>query len=157
MSVSLRSAPAFAALFGAIALVAPIAAASAQTGNAMAEHEARADAHAETIDQRISTLHSELKITPAEESDWQAVAQTMRDNVSSMQKLAESKASQSKQGMTAIEDLQTYTDFAQAHADGLKKLTASFQTLYDSMPAEQKKVADQVFEQSQRHESDKSG
>jgi hypothetical protein len=85
------------------------------------------------------------------------VAQTMRDNVSSMQKLADSKASQSKQGMTAIEDLQTYTDFAQAHADGLKKLTASFQTLYDSMPAEQKKVADQVFEQSQRHESDKSG
>lgn len=98
-----------------------------------------------------------MKITSAEESDWQAVAKTMRDNASAMQKLAATKASESQAGMTAIEDLQTYTDFAQAHADGLKKLTASFQTLYEAMPAEQKKIADQIFEKSQHHESARSG
>ena len=47
--------------------------------------------------------------------------------------------------MTAVQDLQTYQQFAQAHVDGLKNLTAAFSTLYDAMPDAQKKVADQVF------------
>jgi hypothetical protein len=153
----LRSSSALAVLCGAVLLTAPVALVHAQTGNAMADHQSRADAHAETIEQRITTLHGELKITSAEESDWQAVAKTMRVNASAMQKLAATKASESQAGMTAIEDLQTYTDFAQAHADGLKKLTASFQTLYEAMPAEQKKIADQIFEKSQHHESARSG
>ena len=50
--------------------------------------------------------------------------------------------------MTAMDDLQTYATFAQAHVDGLKNLIASFQTLYDAMPAPQKKLADQVFDSS---------
>jgi protein CpxP len=42
-------------------------------------------------------------------------------------------------------DLKTYQEFTQARLDGLKNLTSSFKTLYDSMPADQKKNADQVF------------
>ena len=52
--------------------------------------------------------------------------------------------------MTAVDDLKSYGQFAQAHVDGLKGLTASFETLYNSMPDAQKKVADQVFQN--RHE-----
>jgi len=44
-----------------------------------------------------------------------------------------------------VEDLKAYQTFAQAHVDGLKNLTSSFETLYGSMSASQKKVADQVF------------
>jgi hypothetical protein len=116
----------------------------------------RADAavsHEDTIDQRISSLHAELKITPAEESDWQAVATTMRDNAAAMDKLAPDKAASAKT-MTAIEDLQTYQQFAQAHVEHLKKLTAAFETLYNAMPAEQKKIADEVFERS-HHDDDR--
>ena len=138
------------ALLAALLAAAPVFAANAQ-GSAMAPHESGADEAAETIDQRIASLHETLKITPAEEADWKAVAQTMRDNVAAMQKLASDKQAKSTSGMTAVEDLQTYSAFAQAHVDHLKKLTAAFSTLYNSMPAAQKKLADQVFARS-RHE-----
>jgi chromosome segregation ATPase len=145
------------ALLGAIMMAVPLAPALAQSNNAMSQHQARAEAHEQSVDQRISTLHEQLKITPAEETKWDAVAQTMRDNAADMEKLAASKASQSQEGMTAVEDLQTYMQFAQAHVDGLKKLTASFQALYDSMPDSQKKIADEVFQQSHRHENSTAG
>ncbi|MEJ0072349.1 MAG: hypothetical protein WDO24_30755 [Pseudomonadota bacterium] len=48
--------------------------------------------------------------------------------------------------MTAIDDLTNYEDFARAHLAGLKNLTSSFKSLYDSMPDAQKKNADRVFQ-----------
>ena len=99
----------------------------------------------ETVEQRIADLHASLKITPEEDAAWNAVAQSMRENAANMEKLIASKKTQAPQGMTAIDDLKTYAEFAQAHVDGLKNLTASFATLYAAMPDEQKKIADQVF------------
>jgi glutamine synthetase adenylyltransferase len=145
-----------AAIFGAALLAAPTLPAHAQSSS-MAAHEAKASEHEQTVDQRIASLHDELKITQSEEADWQAVAQTMRDNAAAMEKLAASKATQSQQGMTAVEDLQTYAQFAQAHVEHLQKLTSAFTTLYEAMPAAQKKIADQVFEQSHREQSGGQG
>jgi len=105
-----------------------------------------AETKAETVDQRITSLHSALQITPAEESKWNRVAQSMRENAAAMQKLVAEKTTGMPHGMTAVEDLKTYEQLARAHVDGLKNLTASFETLYDSMPAAQKKVADGVFQ-----------
>ena len=48
--------------------------------------------------------------------------------------------------MTAVQDLTGYAKFGQAHVDGLKNPISSFNTLYNSMPDPQKKVADQMFE-----------
>lgn len=106
---------------------------------------AAADTKTESIEQRISNLHAALKITPDQEPKWKNVAQTMRDNSSAMQKLSAEKTTQDPKSMTAVEDLQTYEKFAQIHVNGLKSLTASFETLYKSMPDTQKKNADQVF------------
>jgi hypothetical protein len=106
---------------------------------------------AETVEQRIASLHTALKITPSEEADWTSVAQAMRENAAAMQKLAADNTVQAPQSMTAVDDLKTYQKFAQAHVDGLKNLTSSFETLYNAMPDAQKKVADQVF-QSSRHQ-----
>ncbi len=145
------------AFAGALAASPVLAWAQDSSGSTMSRHETQADMHAETIDQRISTLHEELKITPAEEADWKAVADTMRDNADAMQKLADDKQSQSKNGMTAVEDLQTYSEFAQQHVDHLKKLTTVFETLYNAMPAGQKKIADQVFSRSQHEARDNQG
>ena len=149
-----KSRLAAAALMGALLLGSPLAAyAQSDTGgdSKMAARASTAEEHEDTINQRITTLHEELKITPAEETDWQAVAQTMRDNAAAMEKMASDKASQSQQGMTAVQDLQTYADFAQAHVAHLQKLTAAFSTLYNAMPDDQKKLADQVFAQSRQH------
>lgn len=105
---------------------------------------------AETVEQRITSLHAALKITPQEEANWTSVAQAMRENAAAMQKLSADSTVQAPQSLTALDDLKTYQKFAQAHVDGLKNLTASFETLYNSMPDPQKKVADQVF-QGSRH------
>jgi periplasmic protein CpxP/Spy len=153
---------AIAALLGATFLASPLTAAYAQTAtNAPVrlvadKSQAATDAtamKAETVEQRIDSLHTALKITPDEETKWTGVAQAMRDNATAMQKLVAEKRAAAPQSMTAVDDMNTYAKFAQAHVDGLKNLTASFQTLYDSMPDAQKKIADQVFQDSGRQAS----
>jgi protein CpxP len=99
---------------------------------------------AETVEQRITSLHSELKITPAQEKDWDAVAQAMRENANSMQQLVDQTHGQNAP-TTALDDLDTYQKFAQGHADGVKNLITPFTTLYNEMSDTQKKNADQVF------------
>ena len=69
----------------------------------------------------------------------------MRENAAAMDKLVQGEAGEGRQNMTAVDDLKTYQDFTQARLDGLKNLTSAFKSLYDSMPADQKKNADQVF------------
>jgi len=102
------------------------------------------------IEARIKSLHTRLKITAAQEPQWQQVAQVMRDNAATVEKLVNERNAKLKT-MTAVDNLQTYTDVAQAHADGLKKLVPVFDTLYASMSDEQKKVADGVFRNIAEH------
>lgn len=100
----------------------------------------------ETVEQRITSLKASLKITPDQEVKWDGVATVMRDNASAMDKLVQTKRAIPAASTTAVDDLITFQDFTQARMDGLKHLTVAFKSLYDSMPAEQKKNADQVFE-----------
>jgi transcriptional regulator len=154
----LRAVQPAALLLGAALLVAsPFAAAMAQSDSKMSSHAMKAEQHEETIEQRIDTLHTELKITADEQPEWDAVAKTMRDNAAAMEKLAAEKAAQSDKGMTAIQDLQTYAEFAQAHVDHLKQLTSAFESLYDKMPQAQKKIADEVFERSRKQNDSSQG
>ena len=97
------------------------------------------------VEQRITQLHAELKITSEEESKWNPVAQAMRDNAANMDKLVAEKRQQGPQNMTAVDDLKTYQEFTQQHLDGIKNLTSAFSSLYDSMSDPQKKNADEVF------------
>lgn len=100
----------------------------------------------ETVDQRIATLKTALKITADQDMKWNAVAQTMRDNATQMEKLVATKRAIPPEKTTAVDDLKTYQEFTQVRLDGLKNLNSAFKALYDSMPAEQKKNADMVFE-----------
>jgi hypothetical protein len=140
---------AIAALLGATMLATPLTAAWAQSPAPKMQASAEStETKGETVEQRIATLHASLKITPDEEKTWNGVAQAMRENASAMDKLVAAKRTSPPQNMTAVEDLKTYQEFAQAHVDGLKNLTSAFSTLYDAMPDPQKKVADGVFQNS---------
>jgi periplasmic protein CpxP/Spy len=156
-SPPMRGVLSVAALLAAAILAAPPAPACAETPAKTTEHHGRAARHAETVEQRIANLHAALKITPEEEPSWQAVAQTIRNNAAALQKLASEKSVQMRQGVTAVEDLQTYLQFAQAHVDGLQRLIAAFQTLYASMPDDQKKLADAVFRNFRQRHADRFG
>jgi len=70
----------------------------------------------------------------------------MRDNESRMQSLISARKAEPVQTEDAVEHLKTYERFTQTHVDGLKMLISSFETLYNTMPVDQKHVADQVFE-----------
>ena len=100
---------------------------------------------AETVEQRITTLKAALKVTPDQESKWDGVANAMRENAASMDKLIQEKQGKMA-NMNAVDDLRTYQEFSQANLDGLKNLISSFKSLYDTMTPEQKKNADTVFE-----------
>jgi protein CpxP len=104
----------------------------------------------ETVEQRITTLHTALKITPAQEPLWNAVAQAMRENAVAMDKAVTQARTTPPQNMTAVEDLKMYQKFAQAHIDGLQNLIVSFEKLYAAMPDAQKKITDDVFRTSGR-------
>jgi len=148
---------AIAALMGATVLASPLTA-RADTAASPAIQLAQAaqsqagagatESKGETVEQRITTLHAALKITPAQESLWNAVAQAMRENAAAMDKLVAETRTTPPQSMTAVADLQTYQKFAQTHVDGLKNLIPSFDKLYAAMPDAQKKVADEVFRSS---------
>ncbi len=145
IAISARSVS-IAALLGSAILAAPLTEALAKsTATATPAAASATETKGETVEQRITNLHTSLKITADEESQWNGVAQAMRENAANMDKLVASNRTNPPQNVTAIEDLTTYRKFAQAHVDGLKNLVSSFSTLYDAMPAAQKKVADAVF------------
>jgi periplasmic protein CpxP/Spy len=95
------------------------------------------------VELRIKELHSELKITPEQEPQFDAVAQAMRDDAKGMEDaIAQRREAKS---MTAVDDLKAYQAIADAHSQGLQKLIPAFQALYDTMSPEQKQNADAVF------------
>jgi len=92
----------------------------------------------------IKDLQAQLKITPAQEELWNKVTKVMRDNAKSMEALHQARVEKAKT-MTTVEDLKSYSEITQAHADGLKNFIPVFEALYASMSDEQKKDADTLF------------
>lgn len=113
---------------------------------------AEKDAHQDRVELRIKDMHAKLNITPAQEEQWGKVAQVMTEDAKTMDKLTQARVEHAKD-MTAIDDLKSYSEITDAHADGVKKLIPVFTALYDSMSDAQKKVADTLF----RHGANKRG
>ncbi len=95
------------------------------------------------VEKHIQDMHAKLKITPAEESQWTNVAQTMRESAIELDK-AIGRRETIVGSAPALDNLNSYSKFLrryrQAHADGVKKLAAAFSPLYASMPDDQKKL-----------------
>lgn len=169
MPARLTRSVAVAALMGATILASPLTIARADTTANAAFQLAQAstpktpgaaaatETKGETVEQRITTLRAALKITPDQEAKWDAVAQSMRENATAMDKLIAESRTTSPQSMSALDDLKMYQKFSEAHVAGLKNLIASFGTLYSSMPDAQKKTADGVFQTSGRQASSARG
>jgi hypothetical protein len=101
------------------------------------------------LETRISDLHSQLQITPEQESKWQAVAKVMHANAEASRKAVEEKR-KDEANLTAVADLNAYAEIAELHAKHVRKLAKVFADLYDAMSPDQKKIADQVFSEHKR-------
>ena len=108
------------------------------------------DAHEDRVELRIKNMHTKLMITPAQEEQWSKVAKVMQDDAKTMDTLTQARVDHAKD-MNAVDDLKSYGEITEAHADGIKKLTPVFADLYASMSDAQKKEADTLF----RHIDDK--
>ena len=100
------------------------------------------------VERRIAGLRSRLKITPAQQPQWDAFAGVMRENAAHMETLQHGRADKVA-AMNASEDMRSYADVARAHADDLQHLAATFDTLYAAMSPEQKAAADRTFHEFQ--------
>jgi hypothetical protein len=119
---------------------APPAASASKSKSA----RARSAAGGRSVEARIKSLHDQLKITAAEEQQWNAVAQAMRDSAKNTSALIADRAKNTK-SRTAIDDLHSYRAVLKSHLDGIDALTTAFEALYTAMPDAQKKIADAVF------------
>lgn len=147
------------ALLGGLAFAAPVYAAvstgagstttSAAPSSGTTKHHKHKSME-DMVETRIKTLHDKLGVTPDQETEWSDVAQAMRDNEASIKTLIEDRHQNAKT-MTAVQDLESYSKIAQAHADGLTKVASAFEPLYDSMSDDQKKNADEVFGRFEGH------
>ena len=100
------------------------------------------------VEDHIEQLHKELRITAAQEPQWETVAKTMRENAEDIDRAID-KREASRKSATAVDDLNSYADVVQAHAQAVKRLADTFTTLYSEMSDSQKRTADEVF--SHRH------
>lgn len=144
------SGPAAFAQAGPNSGVPPASSAPASSGmpSAASGSTATAPKNAQ-IDARINRLHSQLKITSAQQSQWDQVAQIMRQNAEQMSALIRQRdeAAAHPQSMNAVQNLQNYQQIADAHAAGIDHLVPAFQALYNEMSPSQKKTADTLFNQ----------
>jgi periplasmic protein CpxP/Spy len=114
------------------------------TGGSPIPPKEKPDAEATRVELHIGQLHAQLHITPAQQAQWDQFAQVMRDNAKDMNQVLEQRAS-GFASMNAVENMQSYAQIAQQHAQDTQKLATAFQALYGDLSDAQKKNADAVF------------
>jgi len=137
-------------LGAAVAQTTDQSASPAPAANATRSEMAKSDAKRdEAVEHHITELRAQLKITSAEESQWKQVAETMRENARELDRAID-KRDATIASATAIDNLNSYSEIAQVHANGVKKLASAFSGLYSVMTDAQKKEADVVFSHRDR-------
>jgi hypothetical protein len=148
--MSFRTPVLAAALFTSVAALA-LGPASAQTtppavdsgtAQTQAHHHARM-LHGQLVDGRIAFLKAELKILPAQETQWQQVATAMRENANALDQ-AIGTARDQRGTMDAIQRLTMREQFAKLRAENDARLLTAFKPLYASLSPEQQQIANDL-------------
>ena len=122
---------------------------------AVARAEDDATSHAMAVmEAHIHSLHDRLRITGAQQSQWDAVAEAMMANA---RHVAALHGEFENDPPSAPADLRRYAAIAQAHAEDTQRIVAPFEQLYAVMSPEQQKVADDTFRQFERERLRRAG
>ena len=141
LAAALLTSVAALALNPASAQTAPPAANSG-TAQIQARHHVRM-LPGQLVDGRIAFLKAELKITPAQETQWQQVATAMRENANALDQ-AISTAREQRGTMDQVHRLTMREQFAKVRAENDARLLTAFKPLYASLSSEQQQVANDV-------------
>lgn len=112
-------------------------------GGPMAHRHGGMRDHGARMEQRLASIKSELKITPAQESAWTAFESTVKAQVKSMPRGPE----QRKQfaNLTAPERADLRAKRMQERAQGAQAIAQAVKNLYAQLTPEQKQTADQLM------------
>ena len=110
-------------------------------GNAASKTHAFGKVAGEAVERAREQIAALIHAQPAEIVFTSGASES---NNFAIRGLAEMRA-RNQRTMTALDDLRSYEQLAEAHADGTKKLLPRFEALYDNMSDAQKKTADTVF------------
>ena len=97
----------------------------------------------QNVETNISQLHQQLQITPAQESQFNAVANVMRENA----KAEAGAPQQPPASATAVDDLRAFIKYSEIELAGLKRILPALESLYATLSPPQKRAADAVFRQ----------
>ena len=95
------------------------------------------------VDARIAFLKTQLKITPAQEVQWQRVEAAMRENAKTLDQTI-GTARQNRGNIDAVQRLELRAQFAKVRVDNDARLLAAFKPLYASLSPEQQQMANQL-------------
>jgi hypothetical protein len=110
--------------------------------------EAQNGTLASQIEAQITELRKRLHITPAQQPQWDAFAQVMRENAARMEQFLRDRPTPQK--LNAVDSLRAYTALARVHAESMQQLLPAFEALYSAMAADQQRLADQAFHDFQQ-------
>ncbi|MBO0738288.1 MAG: Spy/CpxP family protein refolding chaperone [Alphaproteobacteria bacterium] len=128
------------------AAAAGLAPALAQTTPAPVEKHHHALARllpGQLVEGRIAFLKTQLKITPAQEAQWQQVAAVMRENAKALDNTI-AAARQNRSATGAVQRLESREQFAKMRADADARLLTAFKPLYASLSPEQQQMANRL-------------
>lgn len=97
------------------------------------------------LQHRIDHIKAELKITPAQEPQFDQFAQALRDNAAQRQQAFQQLRANRDQPKTAIDRLETHVQLAQMRVTETQHDLDAFRPLYSSLSADQKQIADKMF------------
>lgn len=145
LSAALLTSVAALGLTPALAETAP-APANTTAPQSEAHHHGRAwMTPGQLVDGRIAFLKAELKITPAQEAQWQQLAAVMRQNAQSVDQTMANARQHQGTAMNAVERMEIRGQFAKVRAENQARLLTAFKPLYASLSPEQQQVANTLM------------
>jgi hypothetical protein len=105
--------------------------------------QAQPPAQPPNVEANIASLHQRLQITPAQEAQFNAVANVLRQNAR-----AEASAPQSPPAnASAVDHLRAEIQYDEVELAGMKRLLPTMEALYATLSPAQRQTADTIFRQ----------
>ena len=145
----------------ALAAAAPLAAAQATAPDASQKSQAQRPDQgqrefrlpSERVETRLAEAKTKLKITAAQETQWNAFADVTRRHAKAaderVKAMRDGKRAQER--MTAVERLERRQQMAATHAQRLSEVVAAAKPLYAALSTEQKAIADEMLTPRRGH------
>jgi periplasmic protein CpxP/Spy len=117
---------------------------------AAAQHEPHRHAQAwmtpsQMVAGRIAFLKAELKITPAQEAQWQPFAVAMRQNAQALDQVIATARQHRGAAESAVDRMAMRAQFAKVRADNAARLASAFQPLFANLSPEQQQTANTLM------------